>query len=313
MEPLSSRMMYAAKVRFDRDTADAFRPCDAVVGVYASCALTLRRAGSSGALTVLNFVNSHPRDHNRYLSEIGGLVDSHHEMVPPAIASRAERELEYADLVLVPSAFIEAQLLHRGVSAGKIARHRYAVDLTAFSPSTDRRDGPPRCLYAGQISHRKGIPFLLRAAGRVRDVDVLLTGPIVTREVLRDTPANVRLLGTLSHQGIANEMRSSDMFVLPSLEDSYGLVVLEAMASGLPVIVTANVGASEIVEDGINGLVIPVGDDRALAEAIGRLAADPQLRARMGRAAREQVVGARSWSDYGRGVMEDISTALQAR
>jgi glycosyltransferase involved in cell wall biosynthesis len=313
MEPLSSRTMYAAKVAFDRDVADALRPCDAAVGVYASCALTLRRARTSGALAVLNFVNSHPKDHNRYLSEIGGLVDNHHELVPAGITSRVERELEYADIVLVPSTFLEAQLLERGVPASRIALHGYAVDLTAFSPSMERRDGPPRCLYAGQISHRKGIPFLLRAASRAGDVDVLMTGPIVSREVLRDMPANVRLLGTLSHQGIADMMRASDIFVLPSLEDSYGLVVLEAMASALPVVVTTNVGASEIVENGVSGLIVPVGDDRALADAIGRLAADPELRVRMGRAARERVVGGRSWSDYGRAVMKDIATALQAR
>jgi glycosyltransferase involved in cell wall biosynthesis len=313
MQPLSSRTMYAAKVAFDRDVADALRPCDAVVGVYASCALTLRRARTSGAVAVLNFVNSHPRDHNRYLSDIGGLDDGHHEMVPPAIVSRVERELEDADIVLVPSAFIEAQLLQRGVPAGRIARHGYGVDLAAFSPSMDKRDGPARCLYAGQISHRKGIQFLLRAASRVRDVDVLMTGPIVSREVLRDMPTNVRLFGALSHQGIAEMMRAADIFVLPSLEDSYGLVVTEAMASALPVVVTTNVGAGELVENGISGLIVPAGDDGALADAIGRLAADPELRARMGRAARERVVGGRSWSDYGRGVMKDMATAVQAR
>jgi glycosyltransferase involved in cell wall biosynthesis len=135
----------------------------------------------------------------------------------------------------------------------------------------------------------------------------------VSQEVLRDMPTNVHRLGTRSSRDVADAMRRSDIFVLPSLDDSYGLVVLEAMASGLPVILTRNVGAIDIVEDGVSGLVVPAGDDRALANAIGRLAADPELRSQMGRAARERVVGGRSWTDYGQSVVAEIATAVQAR
>ena len=117
----------------------------------------------------------------------------------------------------------------------------------------------------------------------------------------------------MRHSDVAAIMRASDIFVLPSIEDSYGLVVVEAMASGLPTIVSDHVGASEVIEPGITGLVVPAGDDEALASAIRRLADDAGFRFRIARAARERVSAEGSWSRYGADAIAAIAAALTGK
>lgn len=314
MHGLASRTAYAAKMAFDRAVACELPPADAVLGIYGSAALTLRAANAMGAVTVLNFVNSHPAEHNRFLRELAGLREPSHEFVPERVARRVDQELSLADLVLVPSNFVANQLLERGLPRARVAVIPYGVDLGAFSPDTDR---PPnarvRCVYVGQISHRKGIPVLLRAARGLPDVQFVLTGPVVTPSLLRGLPPNARWMGPLPHAEVAALMREADIFVLPSLEDSYGLVASEAMASGLPVVVTDHVGASEAIEPGITGLVVPAGDHIALAAALRRLADDADLRSRMGRTARDRVSTGHSWAQYGKEAIAAIDNALQGR
>ena len=314
MQALSSRTMYAAKMTFDQIVARELPPADAVIGVFASCALTLQRAREAGSLAVLNFVNSHPREQNRFLQELGGLRGPSHEFVPGRVGRRVERELRLADLVLVPSQFVADQLTRRGLPTARIAVIPYGVDLAAFTPTAYPRSDPPvRCLFVGQLSHRKGIPVLLRAARRLPDIEFLLTGPLVSPGVLRGLPPNVRRLGPIPHGAISTIMRESDIFLLPSIEDSYGLVVVEAMASGLPAIVTDHVGASEVIASGVNGLVVPAGDDEALVTALRRLSDDGDLRSQMGRAARDSVSAGHSWAQYGTDVMAAVVDALQGR
>lgn len=314
IQGLGSRTMYAAKMAFDREVARRLPGADAVLGIYGSAALTLRAARQRGAITVLNFVNSHPVVQNRLLRDLGGLDGSSHEFVPERVTRRVEREITLADMVLVPSRFVADQLLASGLPSKRIAVIPYGVEVESFSPPADRPAGARvRCLFVGQVSHRKGIPVLLRAASHLPDVEFILTGPVVAPDLLRRLPQNVRSMAPLPHSEVAALMREVDIFVLPSLEDSYGLVVAEAMASGLPVVVTDHVGASEAIEPGITGLVVPAGDDAALAGALRRLVDDASLRTRLGRNARERVLAGHSWAQYGSDVIAAIDQALESR
>jgi glycosyltransferase involved in cell wall biosynthesis len=314
MQALGSRTMYAAKMAFDRAVARELPPADAVVGIYGSAALTLRTARRMGALAVLNFVSSHPAEQNRYLRELAGLHGPNHEFVPERVAQRVERELSFADLVLVPSRFVANQLLERGLSESRVAVIPYGVDLRAFSPDTGRTpNARVCCLYVGQVCHRKGIPVLLRAARALPDVQFVLTGPLVTPSLLRGLPPNARWMRPLPHADVAALMRKADIFVLPAVEDAYPLAALEAMASGVPVVVTDHVGTSEAIDPGLNGLVVPAGDHTALAGALRRLADDADLRSRMGAAGRSRVAGGHSWGQYATQVLSVIEGALSGR
>ena len=311
----SAHWMYKTKARFDAAVSRSLKkhPAEVFVGMYAASRDSFDRAHRQGTLTVLNFVNSHPLAHNHYLSDLAGLNASHHELIPGWVTQRVEAELDLANLVLVPSRFVAQQLLDYGVVEEKIATIPYGVDLGAFYPAQDTRHRGLECLYVGQISYRKGIAVLLKAARKLQDLPVKfrLVGPMVSPDVLADLPENVVYEGANHPGGVADMMRDVDLFVLPSLEDACALVVLEAMASGLPVVTTLNNGSGELIQNDIDGCVVPAGDVEALGEAIHRLVESPELRRDLGQAARRKIQGAHSWVDYGKQVLEKIDARRQ--
>ena len=159
-------MMYQTKERFDHAAAQAIvnDGSRTVIAMYAAAEKTFESARSDGACTVLHFVNSHPRVHNALLEEAGAPVQSA-EYIPELVAQRVSAELQLADLVLVPSSFVAAQLVREGVPPNRLATIPYGVDPAFFAPSPrrGRRSGPLKCVFVGQISWRKGRP---RIAGR---------------------------------------------------------------------------------------------------------------------------------------------------
>lgn len=313
----SAKLMYQVADRFDIAVArrlQRYGHVGALVSMSAAATESLRVVKRQGGVGVLNFVNSHPVEHNRYLRELAGLRDSHHEMIPWDVVRKVEAELELADLILVPSAFIAAQLYAHGVPVCKVAVVPYGVDLENFHPKSGNRSNSGtrhetmECLFVGQISHRKGVRILLEAARRCRRLPVRfrLIGPIVSPEVLAKLPGNVTFEGAMAPGEVGEAMRRADMFVLPTLEDSFALVVLEAMASGLPVVTTSHAGSSETISEGIDGFVVPPCDAGALADAVTHLVEDAALRDRMGSAARAKVKSSYSWETYGREVLNRI-------
>jgi glycosyltransferase involved in cell wall biosynthesis len=206
-----------------------------------------------------------------------------------------------------------------GLPKERVVVEPYGVDLSAFSPADrmhrqGKRNGAFRCLYVGQISHRKGVALLLEAARRLRGrpIEFVLVGPMVSPEVLRDPPDNLHYWGATVHGGVPQIMREADLFALPSLEDAYPLVTLEAMACGLPVIVSDHAGTSELITHGEDGLVIPAGDVTALVHAIERLLEDDCLHTAMGAAGRRRVEGGHSWADYADRVLDLIGERTPA-
>jgi glycosyltransferase involved in cell wall biosynthesis len=306
--------MYSVKERFDSAVAQALARSDTpvFVGMYGASKECIRVVRQQGGVAALNFVNSHPEEHNRYLRELAGLRGKHHEIVPDWIVSRVQREIETAHLVLAPSRFVASQLLRSGVQNNRVVVVPYGVDLRAFTPDPRREEQterPLNCLYLGQISHRKGIPVLLDAARRCARLRVRfsLVGPLVSPEVLDRMPANVTYEGAAHPAGVPEAMRRADLFILPTLEDAFALVVLEAMASGLPVVTTQHAGSSEYIDHGQDGLVVQPGDAVALAESVRQLVEDRAIRLRIGEAARHKVRSSHSWESYGEAVFRCLS------
>ncbi|MBE3557387.1 MAG: glycosyltransferase family 4 protein [Firmicutes bacterium] len=314
---VTSELMYWVKARFDHAVAKRllWEHPDVLIGMYGASLESFWVTHQHGGMTVLNFVNSHPAEHNRYLSELAGLHAPHHELIPDWMVDRVEHELELADLVLVPSNFVAKQLRAHHVASEKIAVLPYGVDLHAFHPDDLRtfERKTVECLFVGQISHRKGIRVLIEAALRSQGMPVRfhLIGPVVSSKLLQNLPDNIFYEGTRLPGSVAETMRKADLFVLPSFEDAYALVVLEAMASGLPLITTDHNGASELLENGHDGLIVPAGDVNALAKAIYDLVEKSELRSKLGNAARKKVEGTYSWEHYGKSVLQAIAVACE--
>ncbi|HTX70288.1 MAG TPA: glycosyltransferase family 1 protein [Thermoleophilia bacterium] len=204
------------------------------------------------------------------------------------------------DEVLVPSAATGRELTSRGLPPWKVKPLPRWVDTTCFTPL--KRDpllfghGPVgSCrtfLYAGRVSREKNLGLLVAAFKRLRSrgyaASLVIAGDGPYRaemEVsLRGWPAE--FLGFQDQETLATTYASCDVFVFPSATDTFGNVVLEAQASGLPVIVSDRGGPQELMSPGRTGFAVPAGDVTAFAAAMACFASDPGLAKRMGANAR---------------------------
>lgn len=177
---------------------------------------------------------------------------------------------------------------------------RPAVDPDAFTPrSASRKFKPLRVIGVGKLNWTKDYEHALVALRRSVDagadllLDLIGDGP--DRSHLQFAVSDlglsdrVRILGRRSPAEIANELRDADIFLHTSSSEGISNAVLEAMATGLPVVTTDAGGMREAVRDGIDGFVVSVRDADACATALSRLAADPELRERMGSSGRRRI------------------------
>jgi glycosyltransferase involved in cell wall biosynthesis len=210
------------------------------------------------------------------------------------------------DEVLAPSRSAARDLVARGLDPDRVTVLPCWVDADLFSPA--RRDEAARArhgadgarvlVYAGRLAREKGVGLLAQAFRDVVDAGerahLLVAGDGPFREEMERqlTGYPATFLGFVPQEELADVYASSDLFVFPSATDTCGLVVLEAQAAGLPVIVSDCGGPGEHVKAGDTGLVVPCDDRAALAAAIRTMLGDEARRAAMGRAARDYVLGA---------------------
>jgi glycosyltransferase involved in cell wall biosynthesis len=211
------------------------------------------------------------------------------------------------DVVLAPTSAVAESLRARGYPSVELWGR--GVDTSVFRG--DRRSeelrrtlldgGSQLILSVGRISHEKRLSVLLDAFAQVRagcpQARLLVVGDGPAREELElSAPPDVRFLGELRGVELANVYAAADVFCFPSTTDTFGQVMLEAAASGLPVVAAATGGASELVAHGETGLLVRPDDAAALAAALTQLLDDGVLCERLGA---EGLVRARrrSWAD----------------
>lgn len=205
--------------------------------------------------------------------------------------------------VVLPAGRRQAELFRfYGVPSDRIQIAYLTVDVTAIRalstlPATVWRarhsvaEGAVVFLFVGRLEPHKGLGVLLDAFDRLwrepAPVRLVVVGDgslraEVERRAAAAGPGLVRVEGRLPHPQVVQWMRAADALVVPSLFEPWGLVVNEGMACGLPIVATDRVGASDdLIEHGENGLIVPAGDPRALADAMRALRDDPAARQRM--------------------------------
>lgn len=196
---------------------------------------------------------------------------------------------------VVPSEALARYVIdHVGVAPDSVSLVRNGVDINRFRPNgSARRPGPMRVVWLGLMVPVKRLDVLLAAIRDSPDVTVVLAGDGPLRaEVQRSADllgGRVELAGYVADP--ASLLADADAFVLPSAAENCPLALLQAMATGLPVIASRVGGIPEVVTDGECGLLVPPGDAISLAAAMSSLAVDPELRSRLGGAARARVEG----------------------
>jgi glycosyltransferase involved in cell wall biosynthesis/predicted metal-dependent phosphoesterase TrpH len=237
---------------------------------------------------------SHHTELGRYARLRSGRVDAE-GLVRTGLAVLYRR----AAVVLSPSSAADASVINLGVEPERIARWTRGVDAALFRPQPARTtDDAVRVLYAGRLSTEKGIHLLTEAfeLAHARDprIQLVLAGGGPEEEHLRERLGRrATFLGWLDRQALAEAYATADLFCFPSRTDTYGQAVLEAQASGLPVIAVAEGGPLDLIDDGRTGLLFPP-DPQALANALLELANAPARRDELGNAA-AAVARRRTW------------------
>jgi glycosyltransferase involved in cell wall biosynthesis len=221
------------------------------------------------------------------------------------VTSKLGAKVRDAALVVCTSDYARSQVAIAAPQEwAKLRTVRSGIDVGAFSPdgADTARSGPLEVLNVAAMSPRKGQALLLDAVAalRSRGLDVRLTivgdGPeragLEARRAELGLAGHATFTGAVGHDEIHGHLRRADVFCLPSFAEGVPTVLMEAMASAVPVIATYIAGVPELVQDGHSGLLVSAGRADALAEAIERLADDPSLRARLGAAGRKRVASA---------------------
>lgn len=210
-----------------------------------------------------------------------------------------DEELNLADVVFVASQHV-CRTLSGVVADEKIRVINYGAPPVQPVRANQRREkGPLKVLFVGALIQRKGIGYLLEAIEMLgAKVELTLIGTRFAANARVDAACERwRWIETISHDEVMKEMMQSDVLVLPSLSEAFGLAVTEALACGLPVIITPNVGAGDLVRDRRDGFVVPICSAEAIAERLETLHGDREMLAAMSENARA-TAAARSWALY---------------
>lgn len=282
-----------AHASWDAGVARRLRPGGIFHGMlHGNLLRSFHTARRLGKLTVGEPVNTHPL-------VVRDIIHEEHTLlgIPPprgdATSLAILDELQACDYLLAGSKLIRDSYVARGFPGDRAFVIPYAIDTARFHPLTPDeraavRDTRFRVLCVAQVVPRKGIHYLLDAWERLglttAEAELVLIGQVGPgmAGVLSRHAGRFTHIPKVAHDRLRIEYGRADVFVLPSVEDGFGYVTTEAMGCGLPVITTSAAGSSDVVEDGVNGFVVPPRSADALTDRLDRLRRDPDLRRVMG-------------------------------
>jgi glycosyltransferase involved in cell wall biosynthesis len=283
----------AAESHFDRYVAARLGPAQVFQGATGQCTISLAKAKELGCRTALDVVNTHIDDFTGHMERECARFG-----VRPAIhpwqKARILREYERADLIRVMSKVAQRTFVARGFDPERVIVATPPMNCEDF-PQAQFREAKFRISYVGLIEPWKGFHYLIEAFTGLNlpDAELVLWGGAGSRPVSQylaerkqANPAIQVRAVEVRKLGYGEVYAKSSVLVHPSLSDGFGYVVAEAMASGIPVIVTENTGAADLVVDGQNGFVVPLRDVEGLRERLLFLANRPAKLQAMGLAAR---------------------------
>jgi glycosyltransferase involved in cell wall biosynthesis len=284
---------------------------DAVVG-YEMCAVeTFRAAKSVGAKCILDAAAFH------YTQQDAVLLPEKHKFsrAETRLRRRKRTELELANLIICCSELARESYLAAGISGCRIVVNSPGVELDLFQPDDGAsRTGPTQFVFVGTASRTKGFDILLEAFRLTSSAF-----PSAELHVIGDPGAASRFMGYSSDKIVIHGKRSRrelahllgvmDCLVLPSRMEAFGMVIVEALAAGIPVIVTPKVGAAEVITAGKNGWIVPMGSAVALSRQMSSCCAEPN-RAREMRPDCIASAARHPWIDYRKRMLSIVEAVV---
>ena len=235
--------------------------------------------------------------HPEWKSTLGAIQDSEEKL------ARKDAELALADVVIVPSTFSKDSLKPAPAFKASVQVVPYGLP-TVNQAREENRTGKLRVLFVGALSQAKGLKYLLDAAAKLeRQINLTLVGKRVSSIIPTQAVLDKhRWIPSLPYTELLREMSHHDVLVLPSLHEGFGLVLGEAMAQGLVVISTANSAAPDLIDDGVDGFIIPIRSADAIVEKLELLLREPARLSEMKQAALRKAAS-HSWETYRRALV----------
>jgi glycosyltransferase involved in cell wall biosynthesis len=269
--------------------------------VYATSMVRRAALGSSVARRplVVKLVSDEVFERQQREGRFAGTLDEFQRVSGARVRflrSTRNRALRSARRVLCPSSYLRDVALGWGLDPERLSVLPNPAPVVPALPSRDAlRDelelSGPTLAFAGRLGPQKSLDVALEAVAELPDVTLVVAGDGPDRGALErrarelGVDGRARFLGSVPRDGVLRLFRAADASVLSSSWENLPHTVLEALAVGSPVIATSVGGVPEVVRDGENGLLVPVRDPHALAEAIRRFFADDDLRSRLAAAA----------------------------
>lgn len=273
--------------------------------IWSSYALkTIKRLKKKNpkAIIILERGSSHIQSQNELL-EAAGL----YKPISKRIIKREVAEYELVDFISLPSLFAKRTFIEKNIDESKLFVNNYGVDLSDFKPDQLEKNDTFVVGYVGSLSAQKNIKGLIEACKvlieKGLNISLHLIGGLDTetfdRKILVAYPW-IFYFGSQKQSKLPIFYNRMDIFVLNSIQDGFGMVILQALSCGVPVIATENTGGPDIIKNGYNGFIIPINDEKSLCEQIEYCYNHREQTKKMGENARKSVESGLSWDDYGR-------------
>jgi glycosyltransferase involved in cell wall biosynthesis len=298
----AERMQYWRDRFHDKYTSSRLkhlRP-EIVIGYEESCLATFREAKKLGITTVLDLAQIHYREITNISNQYPAFKEIYKNiLLREKINQIKEEELRLADHIICLSEWAKESLVKNNIPLHKIHVANLGFDPDKFKAKESYTIGEKlKILFVGTLTKRKGIDLLLKISDELSHmVELTLVGPLAdAKELINAQKESFTIHRSVNHDQLSRLYRDSDLFVFPSYVDSWAMVVIEAMASGLPVIVSGNTGAKDAVKNN-SGFVIPAGDFKSLKEKISFMYNNRNLLEEMGKNARKESLDY-TWNSY---------------
>jgi len=283
----------------------ALREADIVIGFDTSSWILIERCKQLGTKFMLDVSIAHPASKLKVYESIAANYPSWGITLknkPQYLIDLEQQELEQADAIVVASSFSKQTLIDNGIVADGVSVNPYGVESGAFFPAIKKHQPVINFVFVGLVDARKGLPLLLDVWKRLHPTDATLSliGPIneeVKQLVQREYPS-VIIKGKVPFAELKQLLPKYDVLVFPSYFEGFGLVVLEAMAAGLPVITTYATCGPDLIAQEVDGVVVNTGNGEQLSKAIQSFIDSRYNLGVMGKRAREKALHY-TWNSYG--------------
>jgi glycosyltransferase involved in cell wall biosynthesis len=254
-------------------------------------------------------------DERRLHPDCAPSLDKEWELaLPEADFGKLVEEAAMAQYWIAASNFTKSTLINAGISAERIAVIPYGIDSSRFFPGKATRGNrePLRLLFVGTLGQRKGIKYLVEALNLLTPGKVELTvcgRAVDDLAIFRKSRMPIHVYPSVSAQGLLDAYQAADVFVFPSLAEGFAQVLLEAMASGLPVISTTRTAAPDLIRHGQEGFIVKPGSATDLAAHIEEFLRRPEILRPIGEAARRRAEYF-TWNRFRQGVAQFVDGVL---